>query len=96
MAPPVGSTGPSPPPTEDELNYLYDEVIRGFTREPSRLLDDVRISTGFEDLTTIIAQYGETQAIPPPPPLPAADPPTYEDRKSGSFPIVPVEKGACC
>lgn len=97
MAPSIRpSTAPSPPPTEDELNNLYDEVIRGFTREPSRLLNDVRISTGPDDLGAFIEQYRETRHIPPPPPLPSADPPTYEqNRKRGSSPVIPVEKGAC-
>lgn len=82
-------------PTEDELNTLYDEVIAGFTREPVRnlTLDDVRIPEGEDDFGEFIARYGDPLPnIPPPPPLPTADPPSY---KPGAFPAPPVEKGPC-
>ncbi|OCB85764.1 NAD-binding protein [Sanghuangporus baumii] len=44
------------PPTDEELRNLYDKVKRGFQRESSSHLDDVRVSMG-DDLGDFIDQY---------------------------------------
>ena len=74
------------PPTEDELRRLYDQVMQGFRDSPSPL-DDVRISTGTDDLTALIEQYREDTG--------SAEPPSYDsDRRMGMTASPPVtEKG---
>ena len=77
------------PPTEEELNKLYEDVRRGYQRDlRSTTLDDVRISMGADDLGAFIDQYSREEPI-------SADPPSYEPaRQSGgvSSPALP-EKG---
>ena len=66
------------PPTDEDLNKLYEEVIRGFQRESPSLLHDVRISMG-DDLGSFIDQYRDEPV--------SADPPKYEpSHRSGVTP----------
>lgn len=82
------------PPTDDELRYLYEQVMRGFERESRSPLDDVRISSGPDDLSAFIDQYRGEDAG-------SLEPPSYDaDRRANTGsplpPPVPVtEKGMC-
>ena len=55
-----------PPPTDEDLNKLYEEVRRGFQRESPSLLEDVRISAG-DDLGSFIDQYRDEPVTTNPP-----------------------------
>lgn len=78
-----------PPPTEDDLYKLYDEVRRGFLEEPlpNPTLNDILIPRSDpDDLSTFIDDYRDRNREPP------QKPPEYGEtiRKQP-----PPEKGVC-
>ena len=76
----------SPPPSEDDLHKLYEEVRKGFASEGFRSLDDVRISVGTDDLGAFIDQYRDEPA--------QNEPPGYEPNRRGGIVTGPTaEKG---
>lgn len=68
---------------------MYEDVRRGFQREPPSLLDDVRISMG-DDLGDFIDQYRDEGSRP--------DPPSYEPGRRDGVSVSPAlpEKSKYC
>lgn len=80
------SNSRAPPPTEDYLYNLYEQVRLGFESESSTSLNDVRDSMNGDEVGRIIDDYGGQNGAG------RSDLPKYDKSRTPTSP--PLEKGS--